>query len=377
MRIEQIDLIPVDLPFRHAFRHAASVRSTSASVFLKLVTDTGATGFGECLPREYVTGETQQSVCRTLESCIRGLLELSFSSFDEAVQFLRRCDGLPPPEWNVKDAGPAAWCAIDVALLDAAGKTFDVPIRELYPTKFPTSLRYSVALSAERGMKFYATLLKLKLFGHRTVKLKLDSPPDLEAVRIARSVLGRDSKLRVDANMAWTVAEAASAIQELGALGVSAVEQPVAEMNGLAALQAGCTLDLIVDESLSKKGSLREVVRLRAARIANIRISKCGGLIAAVNRATEARSAGLKIQIGCQVGETSLLSAANLVFVCAVGDVEYAQGCIGTWLLDRDPVSPELRFGYGGSAPAIPSGPGFGVTVDESLLRRCETVRYT
>ena len=55
----RLELMSVDLPFRHAFRHAAATRASSESLFLKCVTDTGAVGFGESLPRKYVTGETR------------------------------------------------------------------------------------------------------------------------------------------------------------------------------------------------------------------------------------------------------------------------------------------------------------------------------
>ncbi|MGH7795180.1 MAG: hypothetical protein ACREQ2_09805 [Candidatus Binatia bacterium] len=97
-----------------------------------------------------------------------------------------------------------------------------------------------------------------------------------------------------------------------------------------------------------------------------MRISKCGGLIASRARCREALDAGLVVQIGCQVGESSLLSAAHPILVTAVQRVTYAEGCFGYYLLREDPVEPVLQFGYGGRA----TGAGLGVTMNEAVLKR-------
>ena len=60
VHIDQFELFAVDLPFRKPFKHAAAERNSSYSLFLKCITDKGIVGFGESLPREYVTGETRE-----------------------------------------------------------------------------------------------------------------------------------------------------------------------------------------------------------------------------------------------------------------------------------------------------------------------------
>jgi muconate cycloisomerase len=107
-----------------------------------------------------------------------------------------------------------------------------------------------------------------------------------------------------------------------------------------------------------------------ACTAVNIRISKCGGLMASLARCREALDAGLVVQVGCQVGESSLLSAAHLILLTAVQNVTYVEGCFGYHLLRQDPAEPVLQFGYGGRPPAKPEGAGLGVTINESVLRR-------
>ena len=56
-----------------------------------------------------------------------------------------------------------------------------------------------------------------------------------------------------------------------------------------------------------------------------------------------------------------------------VSGILYLEGCFGTHLLERDPVSPELKFGHGGMPPARPQGNGLGVTMDPEYLKQCTT----
>jgi muconate cycloisomerase len=119
---------------------------------------------------------------------------------------------------------------------------------------------------------------------------------------------------------------------------------------------------------------LQRFISHRACTAANVRISKCGGLVAAYARCREALDAGLVLQVGCQVGESSLLSAAHLTLLSALAPltpgVRYAEGCFGRHLLREDPVSPLVQFGYSGRPPRRPAGAGLGVQIDEAMLER-------
>ena len=126
----------------------------------------------------------------------------------------------------------------------------------------------------------------------------------------------------------------------------------------------------MADESLNDRDSLARLIEQRACTAVNVRISKCGGLVAALNRCREALEAGLDVQVGCQVGETSLLSAAHLVLLSAVEPVKYAEGCFGRLLLREDPARPLLQFGFGGRPPALPARPGLGVEMDREVIGR-------
>jgi muconate cycloisomerase len=91
--IAKFEIFAVDLPFRKVFRHAAAERRSSYSLFVKCATDNGHIGYGECLPREYVTGESRDAAFELLRDLfLPRLLGMEFASLEEVKAFLGECD---------------------------------------------------------------------------------------------------------------------------------------------------------------------------------------------------------------------------------------------------------------------------------------------
>jgi L-alanine-DL-glutamate epimerase-like enolase superfamily enzyme len=379
--VTELQLFAVDLPFKVAFRHAAAARTGSESLFLRVGLDSGAEGWGEALPRAYVSGEAREGAFALLrDTILPALAGRSFRSLAEAVSFLEKCDGKAPPDWVHPDVPQsAAWCSVDLALLDAFGRASgeEVSLGGQPPTADALGgSRYSGVVSAGRGWPYAVSLLKVRAFRFPQVKLKLGRDGAVPAARTARRLLGRRVDLRVDANMAWDVEQALELIGQLRSVGIWSFEQPIAadDLAGLARLVAETSGQIVVDEGLTDRDSLQRFISHRACTGANIRISKCGGLLGAYARCREVLDAGLMLQVGCQVGESSLLSAAHLMLLSALAPlppgVRYAEGCFGRHLLREDPVSPLVQFGYGGRPPRPPVGAGLGVQVDRAMLER-------
>ncbi len=371
MRIVRFRLYAMDLPFRQPFKHAAAERRTSDSLLLECEAADGTVGFGECLPRAYVTGESRDDTFDLLrDAVLPRLVGRDFKSLEELREFLEACDGQAPGDWVSPDTPQgAAWCAVDLALLDTLGRSSGVPIRLSQRSAPPKSLRYSVVLSSSAGWK---TLLATRLMAIRQVKLKVEAGSEEAGALRTRRWLGRSCDVRADANMAWTVEQALPQMAALGRLGIHSYEQPLPaeDLDGLARLVRESGQGVMADESLNDRDSLARLIEQRACTAVNVRISKCGGLVAALNRCREALEAGLDVQVGCQVGETSLLSAAHLVLLSAVEPVKYAEGCFGRLLLREDPARPLLQFGFGGRPPALPARPGLGVEMDREVIGR-------
>lgn len=377
--IQRFEIMSVDLPFRLTFKHAAAARSASSSVFIRCTTQSGAVGYGESLPRKYVTNESQQGTHDFLrDELLPRLIGRSFDDYGQVRDFLVQCDGKAPADWGYgQRPQTAAWCAVDLCLLDTFGHHFKQAVLGDKPRALNPDYRYSAVISASGGLPLFKTLFKLRLFGIRQVKVKLGGGIDLNSIRTISRVLGKHSDIRIDLNMLWSEQEARKLMADYAKAGVQSFEQPLPaeQLQEMAGLVEDTGLYVMADESLNDADSLGRLIQMKACNAANVRVSKCGGLMAAINRCEKALDAGFMLQVGCQVGESSLLSAAQLALMTQIREIRYLEGCFSTHLLEKDPAEPALQFGHGGTPPELPDGHGLGVSMNREYLEQC-TVRY-
>jgi muconate cycloisomerase len=379
MRVVELTAAHVRIPLRRPIRHASHTRTETDNLLVRCVLEDGTEGFGEGVPRDYVTGETIASalslLCRSklsaqLDSCpdmagaaaMSERLQLAAVDGDE-----RRCQG------------NAARCAVELALLDAYGKRFGEPLStvtrlvagDLYQPR--SRVRYSGAITSTQGLKLRFAVWKYRIYGFHQLKVKvgISGQNDVERLHIIRSRGGKNVDLRIDANEAWAPDEAGQRIVELKPFGITAVEQPVPHRHAgcLADLRAETGVPIMLDESLCSMVDAEASVAGRTCDLFNLRLSKCGGFIPTLRLAQFARRHGLGYQLGCQVGETALLSAAGRQFASSVGDIRYLEGSYDRHLVGEALGTQDITFGWGGWAPALNTG-GLGVGVDHEALRR-------
>jgi muconate cycloisomerase len=379
LRIVELTAYQVRIPLRKPIRHASHRRTETDNVVVRCLLADGTEGFGEGVPREYVTGETIDTSLALLRQSDLGSQLEPCLSFAEAVAMAERLHLAPTAGDERGCLGNAARCAVELALLDAYGRLYREPLcavtRILAPDLHqPRSwVRYSGAITSAQGFKLRALTLILRLYGFRQVKLKvgIEGQDDLQRLRTCRRRLGSRIDLRVDANEAWTPANVVERIRALEPFAVSAVEQPVAhaQVDVLAQVRKQVRVPIMHDESLCSRFDAEQAIERGTCDLFNIRLSKCGGFVPSLRLAQLARRHGLGYQLGCQVGETALLSAAGRHFASSVADVRYLEGSYDRHLV-REPLGTrDLTFRWGGWAPAL-TEPGLGVEVDRSALER-------
>jgi muconate cycloisomerase len=375
LKLQQVDVMTVTIPFRITFRHALAARSEGEGIVVRTTDSEGRVGFGESAPRDYVTGETTATVHETLRQIlVPPLLGVSFSSFDEITATLKRfLDSLPRNQH-------AAFCALELSLLDLAGKVFGQSAGSVVGKVASPEVRYSGVISADGVEEALDLCKKIAALGLRDVKIKvgLSAQTDAEILKGARRILGEECSLRIDANCAWQPENALRYLEIYAAIRLDGVEQPIAhdDIDGLAWLTKRSPIPVIVDESLVSFADGRLLIEKKACHIFNIRLSKCGGLLGASRLRDLAREAGLGFMLGAQVGETAILSAAGRHFATRSQGVRFCEGSFGSFLLRQDIGVHDLTFGPRGKAPAM-SGNGLGVEVDERRLGRLISDRTT
>lgn len=383
MKVVELTAYHVRIPLRKVIRHASHTRSSTDNVIVRCVLEDGTEGFGEGVPREYVTGETIDSALALLrQSDLAAQLE-PCRDFGSAVALAERVQMASIPGDERGCRGNAARCAVELALLDAYGRKYREPLSQVskllagdlhHPREW---VRYSGAITSARGFKLRWSTLRLRVYNFRQIKVKVGIPghDDVKRLRTIRRRVGRKMDLRIDANEAWPAAEAAARIQELLPFRITSVEQPVAhaEVHTLADLRRQVKVPIMLDESLCSRYDAEQAIERQTCDLFNIRLSKCGGFIPSLRLAQLARRHGLGYQLGCQVGETVLLSAAGRHFASSIANLRYVEGSYDRHLV-REPLGlSDITFGWGGWARTLP-GPGLGVELDPAALQRV-TVR--
>lgn len=362
VKVSKIDIYAVNIPFKMGFAHAAKHRSDSESIFVRVEIDKGSIGFGESLPRQYVSGENQTSVITELKDRLpETILGKSFNSFEEVVDL---CDLL-------SDLKGAARCAAELALLDAAGKVFNRSVADVFDKVATNNLRYSIIIGSETPLKAAIFAIRSRLYGLKYLKLKVGDAEDLNRLRAVRKMFGQEADIRLDANCAWEVNEAMQKLEKMRIYNFSAIEQPVKKNDTYALRKISFSIPelVVADESLCTIEDAKILAEERACKMFNIRISKCGGLFNSIRIARIAKAAGISCQLGCHVGESGVLSAAGRHFASCVEGIKYLEGSYARFLLVEDVANEDVSFGYGGRARML-FGPGLGVTVNEDRLKK-------
>ncbi len=363
LRIDRFRFRELKIPFTVAFRHAAAERTETETAWIDAVAADGTVGSGESCPRPYVTGETLATAC---EFVARHEAELrrQVTSIDTLRAWITA-------HQREIDAAPAAWCALELAVLDLLGKREGVPVETLLSmAPLAGTFRYTAVLGDASPGAFQAMAERYWRMGFRDFKVKLsdDTQRDREKLVAFKSWPEGSFRVRADANNLWPDADAA--VAGLGSLGYPffAIEEPIAreQYAALSRISEATACPIILDESCVRRGQLRLLDGPAPRWLINVRVSKMGGLIRTLELIEDARARGIGIIVGAQVGETSLLTRAALTAARAAGDALVAQeGAFGTFLLERDVCDPPLMFGAGGviDAAAHPmlTAPGLGV----------------
>ena len=306
MQIAEISAHIVRLRLRKEFKHASFSRNWSDNLLVQCRLRDGTTGWGEGVPREYVTGETTDGALAQLAATdLADQLAADCGGWDDVI---RLCEQYRP---NVAADDPrgclanAHRCAVELSILDAYGQLFGSPLSELashYPIAEGVRTRadrvqYSSAISSGGFRKELLSSLAMRAYGFRQCKVKVGMQPDRDASRLKRMRrwVGPHMDLRVDANEAWTVDEVTRRIRDLEPFAISCVEQPVKheDVDALSDVRREVTAPIMLDESLTSEHDAEVAIRGGTCDLFNVRLSKCGGFLARPAACRDGASGGL------------------------------------------------------------------------------------
>jgi O-succinylbenzoate synthase len=245
------------------------------------------------------------------------------------------------------------------AAVEAAYRAWPAPRRTTVPVNATVP-----AVGPERVPEVLA-----RFDGATTAKVKVAErgqsvQDDVDRVAAVRDAMGRQGRIRVDANGGWTVDEAVEVLRRLAPYGLEYAEQPCATVEELAELRralarAGVEMLVAADESIRKAEDPLRVAREGAADLVVVKVAPLGG----VRRALEVVEAcGLPAVVSSAL-DTSVGMAAGVALAGTLPELDHACGLGTVALLAGDVADPSLVPGGG----RLPVG---RVEAKEALLRR-------
>jgi muconate cycloisomerase len=375
MRIVSAVIYPLKIPFKGEFRHNLHSRKYSDSIIIKLTSDQGCCGYGEAIARPYVTGET-------VEHCINQIqrfLRLYLLNKPLAISTEHNCSNILPQIHSFLSkltptgdlfATRAATAALEVALLDCFLKEDNLSFASLLPVK-KSQVMYSAVISTGTTEQLEIIASKLKAMEMKYIKIKVSKKEDYHKVALIRDIVGPDVSLRIDANTAFEPQSTIEFINSIAAFNIDCIEQPIPRGNisALKKLKKNSTIPVMVDESLITIDDARKLINEEACDFFNIRISKCGGIYNSLQIAELAKKNNIKVQLGCHVGETAILSATGRHLAAYMEEIDFVEGSYSSHLLIEDISKEDITFGHAGIAKIL-SSPGLGIEVLDYQLAK-------
>ncbi len=357
VRIASVEAIPIALPFARPYMTATGRLDRREMVVVKLTAEDGTVGWGDAVPMSLRGGPSAAAVHADIEGICASILTGAEADPAMIAATLGRC--------GEAGAGRQALCGVDVALLDLAGKLAGEPVWRLLGAAAAAPVACNATIGADDPDSAATSAAAAARAGFGAIKVKVGDGDEGDRLAAVRSAVGSAVHLRIDANGAWTSAEALRRLEDLGAIGLELAEQPCPGVAELAAVREATSVPIVADESVASVDEAAEAVAIGAIDAATLKLAKVGGPHAAL--AIDAVApAYLSSALDSVIGIAAAAHTAQ-----AMARRDFASGLahgLATSQLFADNVCDDGPF----SGPAIDVGqrPGLGIEVDETAIER-------
>ncbi|AII05696.1 chloromuconate cycloisomerase [Rhodococcus opacus] len=366
MIISTIDTTILDVPIRRPHKFSILTIDSQSLLLVRVTTTDGVVGIGEgVVPGgPWWGGESIEGMKALIDRYLTPLL---------VGQDLSRVSYLGRKLDRMIDGAEFAKAAVEMALWDACGKGYGLPVHQLLGGAHRDRLPVTWALGAEPAdVVIEEAQHKLDAGEHRSFKLKMGAgrpADDVARVTAVADALAGQADLAVDLNGSWDVLTAERYLPELAAAGIGLIEQPVPrwDVRAMARLADLLTIPVMADESLRTPHDAVQLCTTGAADILAVKLAKGGGISNVLAVGAVADAFGIPCYGGTTI-ESSIGTAASLHAFCAMPSLTAGTELFGTLLLSDDIVVDPVVFKDG--FLHLPTGPGLGIEIDEDQITR-------
>jgi len=367
LRIEEIEVIPVDVPRSKVLRLARYGNLGEGEPFefvlTRVHTDEGFTGVGEAPPLPPLSPESQPVVAAVMERWLAPRI-LGVDPF-ETEEIWERMDYVAPTYSMAK-------AALDMAIWDIKGKALGLPVHRLLGGSPPEKITNVALIGLGEPEEVASTAEGLVVEGFTGIRLKIGPGKDVECTAAVRDAVGEEVTLRVDCNQGYGVADAVKMIRTIEPYGVELVEQPTVwwDFGSLAEVAEAVDTPIMPHESMYLLSDVKNLMDAGAVGVLGLKTYRPWGGVTGARRLLEmARVMNLPcmfhddVELGVSLAAaTHLISAYRRVITHKCELSGYPE-----WMKD-DVVRKPIRFD--GGFVHVPDGPGLGVELDDAKLDR-------
>ena len=296
----RVGIHQVDARLRAPFVSSQGAVDTVPLLLLRLEGADGFVGVGEAV----ALGIPEDQVLIALEDCRQVLGDSDGDPIDEV---LAACANLA--------VLPQAVAAIDLALLDLAGRRAGLPVWQLLGATGPDPdpVEVNATIAAPDRASAAAAAASARIDGYRCVKVKVGLGDDAARVAAVRAASGPEMAIRIDANGAWTVPEAIGSLRALAPADLELCEEPTSGLDEIASVASDSDVAIALDESSALPGALDYA----ACEAVCLKLSRFGGMIGLIEAAQRARGAGYEVYLASMLdgplGIAAALHAAAVI----------------------------------------------------------------
>ena len=372
MKIERIDVFPLNLPFLTEFKisrgSVGGPKAGAPHVYLRVTTDSGLVGWGEARPSPRWSYETAESVVTTIRNYLApSLIGMDAADLDAVHAVMDR--EIAP---GITVGQPVAKSGIDMALCDLIAKAQGMPLYRYFGAREASGVALSYLVSVDSPAKAEEVTAAAVSQGYQGFKVKIGMDPslDLELIRAVKNS-APSAFLWADANQAYSAEMAIERSRDMAGIGVDVLEQPLPanDFLGLRELVAKSAVPIAVDESVFAISDLEQLIGLKALDMLVIKVSKMAGLSQARKCIERAMNAGIGL-LGSGLTETRLGLTASAHLYSAYG-FKYPVDLNGPQFLADDPIKGGVTISR--TVVHVSETAGIGVEVDEGKLAQYAT----
>lgn len=362
MKITKVDLFPLSIPYRHTELSSRVARQGVSDVVLRMETDDGIVGWGECCNGADTT---------STEAAARAMLPLIIGRDPRDGELIRR-DVFKLGLWDYRlHTGNFVYAGFDMAMLDISAQACGVPLWRWLggrATEGPVSYFCYLARGSDEHLAAQCNDALLRGYRHFYLKVGLDDGEDERMIRTVRSTIGDGAKLRIDANEAWSEPRALRLVRKWDeAYDLDFVEAPVRAhpIRSMAEFRRRIGVSLCANEGLDGETNVLEMIHHRAADVLCFSSYWVGSLRGFIRLSQTAGSSGISV---CKHshGEFGIAAAAHQHALLTLSNG--AEGHQQTASVMSDCILAEpLPIAHGPLWDA-PDRPGLGVAIDQDKL---------